>query len=399
MESYVNFRKKENLYPITIKNKKKYFLDMLNIEHSFSGIVGEGTIINSFIMEAAQLIINSIELFEMGYFDCAYYSLRSAIDVSSTMVYLIDLPEEEKEKQLLVWKETREFPTQGRLIKELASMGNIYKDMMEKMPDFFKNAKQLAEMLNKYVHKQGLQHFYISRNHPLNQKKSRETFAQTYENYLKKVIGIVAVMRLAADPFPILLMDKDILYRCFDSITDPYTEEFADEYIGEEIIEQYKTTELYKGVYEAFINEEEKNEATFNVMKHQYIDTTKKEEILAQLHLLYQHDIVSVIIAFSCDKVIKLYTGNGLIMYFTEKNTRRTAHQWSGIDFHNFATSDEKYNQPYDEVFISVFQFRGENFFVEHNDMLNSCDIAQIEQELVLLETKLPKEKENTEEE
>ena len=79
MESYIESRKKENLCPLTIENKEKYYFDILNIEHSFSGIIGEGTIINTFIMEAAQLIINAIELFEMGYFDCAYFSLRSAI--------------------------------------------------------------------------------------------------------------------------------------------------------------------------------------------------------------------------------------------------------------------------------------------------------------------------------
>lgn len=397
MESYIESRKKENLYPLTIENKEKYYYDILNIEHSFSGIVGEGTIINTFIMEAAQLIINAIELFEIGYFDCAYFSLRSAIDVSSTMVYLIDLPEEEKEKKLSAWKETREFPTQGRLVKELSEMGNNYKDMMNKMPYFFQNAKQIAEKLNKYVHKQGLQHFYISRNHPLNQQKSRDTFIQNFEYYLKKAIGIVAVMRLAADPFPILLMDKDILYRCFDSMTDPYSEEFTNEYIGKEIVGQYKMTELYKGVYESFIHEEEKNEATFNVMKHQYIDTTRKEDILQQLRLLYQHDIVCVTIAFACAKAIKLYTSSGILMYFTEKKTNRTKHQWNGKDFYRFANNEDKYNQPYDEVYISVFQFRGDNYFIEHNDMLDEHDIELIKQELTALDTRIPVSEESME--
>ena len=51
-------------------------------------------------------LVNAIELFEMGYFDCAYYSLRSAVEVSTTMVYLSDLPEAEREKQLEAWKAT-----------------------------------------------------------------------------------------------------------------------------------------------------------------------------------------------------------------------------------------------------------------------------------------------------
>ena len=58
-------------------------------------------------------------------------------------------------------------------------------------------------------------------------------------------MGIVAIMRLAIDPFPILLMDEEILYRCFDSITDPYSEKFVDTYIGETIVDEYKKTRFY----------------------------------------------------------------------------------------------------------------------------------------------------------
>jgi hypothetical protein len=80
----------------------------------------------------------------------------------------------------------------------------------------------------------------------------------------------------------------------FDSITDPYSEEFVKKYIGVSTIEQYKRTEMYMGTYDSFSSEEKKNEATFNVMKHQYIDSSRLEEIFAQLHLLPKDDIISV---------------------------------------------------------------------------------------------------------
>lgn len=108
------------------------------------------------------------------------------------------------------------------MIKQLSTKGNIFSEMKEKMPDFFSDAKELSAELNKYVHKQGLRHFYISRNHPLNGNKPQDYFIKNFEYYLKRSIGVVAVMRLAIDPFPILMMDEEILYRCFDSMTDPY---------------------------------------------------------------------------------------------------------------------------------------------------------------------------------
>lgn len=131
------------------------------------------------------------------------------------------------------------------MIKLLSNRGYIFSDMKSKMPDFFLKAKELSAELNKYVHKQGLQHFYISRNHPLNAQKSQETFVRTFEHYLHRCIGVVAVMRLAIDPFPILLMDEEILYRCFDTLTEAYSNDFVEKYIGFDIINAYKQTDLY----------------------------------------------------------------------------------------------------------------------------------------------------------
>lgn len=77
-----------------------------------------------FVMEAAQELVNAMELFELGYFDCAYYSLRSAVDISTTIVFLSDMPEEDREKHFSAWKATEDFPKQGEMIKQLSKHGN-----------------------------------------------------------------------------------------------------------------------------------------------------------------------------------------------------------------------------------------------------------------------------------
>jgi len=232
--------------------------------------------------------------------------------------------------------------------------------------------------LNKYVHKQGMKHFYISRNHPLNANMPQDSFIESFEYYLKRSISVVAVMRLAIDPFPILLMDEEILYRCFDSMTDSYSEEFVDEYIGQNIVAAYKTTEIYHATYDSFIGEKRKTEAVFNVVKHQYIDSQKMDELLQQLSLMTKDDFISVLMVRACDKVVKTYCQGGLLMYFTEKNTNRKKTSWSGLDFKNFAEAESKINQPYDEAYISIFLFDTETYYVEHNEQLDNEDIANI---------------------
>lgn len=145
--SYIEWRKHENIRPLALHNKEKFYHDFQNIEHSWSGRMDIGNIGNTFIIEAEQQLINSIELFELGYFDCAYYSLRSAVDLSTTMVYLADMPDEEKDLLLDAWKETKDFPMQGQIIKQLSAKGNVFTDMKNKMPTFFAEAKKLSTAL------------------------------------------------------------------------------------------------------------------------------------------------------------------------------------------------------------------------------------------------------------
>lgn len=376
-ETFISWLRHKNIRPIELSNREEYYFDLMNIEHSWSGRT-DGNICNTFIMEAEQQLINAIELFEKGYFDCAYYSLRSSVDVSTTMVYLADMPDDEREGHLNAWKSTADFPMQGQMIKQLSQRGNVFVDMKMKMPDFFSEAKQLSAELNKYVHKQGLRHFYVSRNHPLNQNKPLDAFVQEFEVYLKKCIGVVAVMRLAIDPFPILLMDKETLYRCFDSMTDPYSEEFVRKYIGASTIEQYKHTVLYRETYDYLSTMEERNEATFNVMKHQYIDSRKLDEIFKQLHLLSKYDIICVLLVSASEKTVKVYCENVLGVYFTDRNTNRKSMAWSDLDFRNFSKVENLVNQPYDEAYISVFYFDDVPYFVEHNELLTEEEISQM---------------------
>ena len=185
-------------------------------------------------------------------------------------------------------------------------------------------------------------------------------------------------MRLVFDPFPILLMDEEILYRCFDSMTEPYSDEFVEKYIGDMIIEQYKQTDMYIGAYDSFMCDEKKKESVFDVMKHQYIDSQKLDEIFSQLHLLSIADIVCVLLTAACEKIVKIYCYNGIQMYFTDRKTNRTAMSWAGKDFKKFAGAEKQANQCYDEAYISVFTFANDQYFVEHNETFDTNEIGKI---------------------
>lgn len=374
---YIKYIEGNNILKNDSLNKLKYYMDIYNIEHSLSGRL-DGNISNLFIKEAAQQLINAIKLFSDGYFDCAYYLLRSAIEISTIMVFLVDMPEDERKRYLDAWMETLDFPMQGKIIQELSRNGDIFVDMKDKMPVFFDNAKNLSSELNKYVHKQGIQHFYSYIPYNIYISDRTKELEVIFEKHLKQCIGIVSVMRLAIDPFPILLMDKEILYRCFDSITEPYTESFVEEYIGIDIIDCYKRTEIYTGLYDSFMQNEKKSESVFLVTNHEYIVSTMIKEILLQKHLLCKRELISVLLVSSNNKVVKVYCGNGLLQYYTDRNTKRVKLSWRSEDFKRFSNSKKLINQVYDEAYISVLKFDNELYFIEHNEKIEQTEIKAI---------------------
>ena len=66
-------------------------------------------------------------------------------------------------------------------------------------------------------------------------------------------------------------------------------------------------------------------------------------------------------------------------MYFTDRKTNRTKMSWSGLQFSNFSKSKQKYNQKFDEAYISVFSIGTEDYYAEHNELLEESEIAFIE--------------------
>lgn len=375
---YIEWRKAQNIKKITLPNKEKFYQDLTNIENSWSGRLDTWQLANTFVLEAEQQLVNAIELFEMGYFDCAYFSLRSAIDVSTTLILLSDSPEKEKSEYIKAWKSSGKFPMRAEIIKFLSEHGSVFADMKEKMTDFFEDCNTLSKELNRYVHKQGFKNFYVSRNHPINGDKAQDNFIKNFEKHLKVCIGIVAVMRLAIDPFPVLLMDEEILFRCFDSMTEPYSESFVSEYIEDKTLNSYLSTELYKSTYNSFINKEKKTQAVFDVVKFGYIDTKKIDEMFLQSNLMSKNDIICVLMVYACEKVVKIHSFGGIESHFTDRTANRNQTSWGGPEFTKFEKAKDKINQRYAEAYISTFIFEEETYFAEHNELLDSEDIARI---------------------
>lgn len=376
---YLKHKESENIIPFCLENKERYYLDLMNIENSWTGRI-DAMYSNEFFREAVQLIINSIVLFEKGYFDCALYSLRQSMEISTTIIYFVDNSEEKSKSEIKKWKNQEKFPMNNQMLNELKNRKLVFADLKEKMSVFFEDVELTKQKLNKYVHKQGLDKFYVSRNHPLRRNKEgnlNKKIIDDFNNFLIKSIGIIAVFRLAIDPFPLLLADESIYKRTGQLMTEGYSDAFIEKYIGNENIIAYKQTEIYKDHYEAIIKEEEMLPSVLSVVKDDYIDRSKIQEIQTQIHLLGIIDIIAVAIVEVSDKISKVYCYGGWSWYFTNTQTKRISSNINSEDFEIFKDS-EKYNVVYEEVFMSGIKISEENFYIEHNEELDLKEIEKI---------------------
>lgn len=342
------------LKPVEIENKEFYYSLIYEISESLtSGIIVDlfhSNKINMIITEACQSLANSIRLYELGYFDDAYYSMRSAIELATIM---LDVGDNEYEKMvnnmnLFSNKEYRNF--RASTLRYLKENGIEFRDVANKMPNFVNEINNTCIKLNSFVHKTGFDNFYGIRNY-YNENFHKKQL-DDFENNLISSIRIVAIMRLVIDPFPLLLADEEIYYRSPNIMTYPFNEKLL-EVMGEESIAEFKNTDIYKSYEEELMKLEKRNQEVNNIVMADYIDLDNLENIYLQKHLLNHHELKYVDIASCSEKIILIISDNGFSRYSTSSNTHEILCNHTDI---NLKDSSENFNIKYDSIYVSILQ-------------------------------------------
>lgn len=342
------------LRPVKIENKEYYYSLIYEISESLtSGIIVDlfhSNKINMIITEAGQSLANSIRLYELGYFDDAYYSMRSAIELATIM---LDVGDNEYEKMvnnmnLFSNKEYRNF--RASTLRYLKDNGIEFRDVANKMPNFVNEINNTCIKLNNFVHKTGFDNFYGIRNY-YNENFHKKQL-DDFENNLISSIRIVAIMRLVIDPFPLLLADEEIYYRSPNIMTYPFNEKLL-EVMGEGSVAEFKNTDVYKSYEEELMKLEKRNQEVNAVVMANYIDSDNLENIYLQKHLLNDHELKYVDIASCSEKIILIISDNGFSRYSTSSNTHEILCNHTDI---NLKDSSENFNIKYDSIYVSILQ-------------------------------------------
>lgn len=267
--------------------------------------------------------------------------------------------------------------------KWLTEQEPTFKDIRNRMSGFFNNVRNVQLRMNKYIHKQGYASFYQVVGNPFLSKEmgvSEDQILRDFESYLEICIGAVANYRLAIDPLPVILMEEDLCRRVGDLITEPYTAEFVDKYIGKENLEAFKTTEVYKDFCESLSSNEKQNEAVYYLIHYQYYDRDKMNDYEAQLHLFSFSDRVAMCLFTLSDRISYVFVDG---VHWYHSNVKSNCNNGSvtiGLSYYAdiFSGAKSDFNQCYYNVFLSRCLINGTYTYFEHNEELTESEIEWV---------------------
>ena len=111
--------------------------DLENISMATVGVV-DSLESNRFFDEACQMIANSIQMFQQGYFDAAFYSLRQSIETSIGTLYLTANPD-----KMQAWNKLEPGFESGKMANYLRANEPVFMDMVSKMQPFFDRVRRV----------------------------------------------------------------------------------------------------------------------------------------------------------------------------------------------------------------------------------------------------------------
>ncbi len=362
------------LIPIDLDNKEDYYRMVYSIYSSLTSEIVIDFInsnrINLFIMESAQVLANSIRLFELGYFDAAYYSMRTSIEVFTVLFDVYDYDDEKIMKNMGKFVKNEYFVRRKQIIDYLSKNGIVFADIKEKMPNFLKEMEDTSQKLNNRVHKSNFDNFYIKHKIKCQNENYRANQANEFISLLEKSIKIVAVMRLILDPIPLLMDDEEIAYRIPNLMTYSFSKDLL-ELIGEKTLLEFKSTEKFIGFKEWIMGFEKRNEYVDAVVMYEFIDLNNLDEIYKQKELLSKYDLMNVNIAGCSNKIIEIISYNGFDRYRTSSNNFNGV-ICNPLRYDQLKNLVEYFNLEYDEIFVSILN-RNPNF-----DSLQTIDLIYI---------------------
>lgn len=327
---------------------------------------------NGFMTESVELIKHAFFLYEDGYFDCAFYSLRQSVEIMNSMLLLSD-----DENRLKEWKAKAWFPMDNKVKSLLEKNNAAYSEIREKIPEFFMRYDELLKKANKYIHKQGFDSFYAYYGRA--NTKAQEKRTALFVELMKHAIGMILIMDIALDPLSLALSDPEVdSHIPFDAMTEPIPVHMLEEFLSPDLLNRIKETDHYQKVKHYFLEKEELSEATYGVVRCQYFDTSSLADIEKQENLLSVYERLILHILQAGIPATHFYMDYSTLGYATSIIPTKQISHYSSHQFDQFIGAEDMFNILWNEMYISVVKYLDTHMVIQLNRELSNTELEII---------------------
>lgn len=331
---------------------------------------------NSFLSEAVRLLKNSIFLYEEGYFDCAFYSVRQASETCNNMLYIAN----KGKPALIEWNKKQYFPLNKKVLQHLSEIDAFYSDVKVAIPGFFATYENITKQIHKTVHKQGFDTFYVLRKVLSFQGAfNKENETKLFTDFLIQTVCMVIIMYIIVDPISLVLSDEDLSMRFnFAPMAEQADVGFLDKYSSFDVVEQIKATPYFVEFSRFFREKEKMLPATFDAIRYQAFDLECLSEIESQKHLLGTDEKIILELLLAGIKFTHIHPECFMLGYYTSIRSNYQPTEWSSDDYDQYLKSPEMFNVSYHTIFRSIVKGPCDNWLIEHNDVFDDKEIEVI---------------------
>lgn len=327
---------------------------------------------NGFMIESVELLKHGIFLYEDGFFDCAFYTVRQSIENMNNMLFL-----SQNEDELVKWKAKERFPSDSHIKGQLQKINEAYSEIKESIPEVFDSYEELLKKANKYIHKQGFDTFYL---HPWQQEKLMSTRTDLFVRLLKQSIGLVMIMNIVLDPLSFALSDPDVdAHIPFEPMTEHIPLGIFEKVFSDNIIERIKKTNFYKEFVDFFLKKEEMNDAIYTIIRFQHYNIEALDDIEKQIHLLNIWQALCFYILKSKIKVSHFYFQDDFLGYSTSIEPSHHLKEYRSNQFDKYTLGNGVENIEWNNMFISVYKVFNTYIILQHNELLSKSELSVVQ--------------------
>lgn len=327
---------------------------------------------NVFLNESVEMLKHAFFLYEDGFFDCAFYSIRQSIENINNM--LISALDSNKYK---LWKDKGRFPHDKAIKEQLNKQNAAYNEIKNAIPEFFEKYEDLLKQANKIIHKQGFDTFYTCQHSVIKQKQEERTLL--FVSFLKYGIGMILIMNIVLDPLALALSDSEVdSHIPFEPMTEAIPLYVFEEYLSIDIINKIRNTSYYLSLKEYFLSLEKLNDATYLVLRYEYFDVNKLDDIEKQLNQLGLLETLMFCILRIGIEATHFYCENSIMGYSTSIEQTMPIMSYSSNQFDEYLKHKTP-NYPWQRMYITGFKVFESYLIIQHNNVLSSEELSNIE--------------------